>query len=73
LRHFAGTHDTIGGKLVGLYNRDGNARRDRPMVIEIAHEIWSGIAIIPSTPFALSELLSSKTWNAIDIIFKATK
>jgi len=70
---FAGTHDTIGGKLVGLYDRDGNARRNRPRIVEIIHEIWSDIAIIPSTPFALSELLSSNAWNATDIIFKSTK
>jgi len=70
---FAGTHDMIGGQLSGLYDKEGNARRNRPKVVEVAHEIWSGIAILPSTPFALSELLSSKTWNAIDSIFKATK
>jgi len=70
---FAGTHDTIGGKLVGLYGGDGNARRNRPEFVRTLHEIWSIIAIAPSTPFALSEFLSSKAWNATDIIFKATK
>jgi len=70
---FAGTHDTIGGKLSGLYDRDGNARRDRPEFVRTIHNIWSIIAIAPSTPFALSEFLSSNAWNSTSILLKSVK
>jgi len=70
---FAGTHDTIGGKLVGLYDKDGNARRERSEFVRTVHNIWSIIAIAPSTPFALSEFLSSNAWNSTSILLKSVK
>jgi filamentous hemagglutinin len=70
---FGGTHDFIGGKLSGLYDEQGNARRGRTDIEKLAHEVWSGIAIIPSTPFAMSELLPPQVWQAISILLKAAK
>jgi filamentous hemagglutinin len=37
------------------------------------YNTWSGIAIAPSTPFAMSELLPPQVWQAISILLKAAK
>jgi filamentous hemagglutinin len=70
---FAGTHDFIGGTLSGLYDGQGNARRGRSDAEKLAHEAWSGVALIPSIPFALAELLPPEAWKAISILIGAGK
>jgi filamentous hemagglutinin len=49
---FAGPHDMIGGKFSGLYDAQGNAKRERSELVKIAQDRWSEIAILSSTPFA---------------------
>lgn len=73
LESFAGTHDYIGGSLSGLYDDVGSATRGRSDELRLAHNIWSGIAIVPSAPFAMAELLSPQVWQAISIMMQAVK
>lgn len=70
---FAGTHDYVGGSLSGLYDEQGNAARGRSEAVKLAHEVWSGVAIAPSAPFAAAELLPPDVWQAISILLKAAK
>ena len=71
---FAGTHDTIGGKLSGLYDEQGNARRGRSSTIQALQNTWSATgAIALSAPFAVAEWLSPEVWNAIATLIKAAK
>jgi len=70
---FSGTHDMIGGKLAGLYDGEGNARRGRSGLVSTAQEVWSGVAIVPSTPFAMSEVLPAQVWQAISILLRSSK
>jgi len=71
---FAGTHDMVGGKLSGLYDKQGNAKRGRSEAVKTAQDIWSATgAIAASTPFAMSEYLSPQVWNAISLFIKAAK
>jgi len=70
---FAGSHDMIGGKLSGLYDKEGNAARGRSRLVSTAHEAWSVVAIAPSAPFAMSEILPSEVWRAISILLRSTK
>lgn len=74
IESFAGTHDMLGGKLSGLYDEEGNARRGRSNLEKKAQDAWSASgAIIVSTPFAMAELLPPQVWNAISIILKTAK
>jgi filamentous hemagglutinin len=70
---FSGTHDFIGGQLSGLCDAQGNIKRGRSDAEKIAQEVWSGIAIIPATPFAMAELLSPQMWQAISILLEGAK
>lgn len=70
---FGGTHDFIGGKLSGLYDEQGNTTRGRSEAVKIAHEVWSGVAIAPSVPFAMAELLSPQVWQVFSLILGAAK
>ena len=67
---FAGTHDTIGGDITGLYDEQGNTTRGRSEEIKLIYEAWSAIAILPSAPFALSEALPSEAWQVLNILTK---
>ncbi|MDM7857442.1 hypothetical protein [Thiopseudomonas acetoxidans] len=70
---FAGTHDTIGGDITGLYDEQGNTTRGRSEKIKLIYEAWSAIAILPSAPsapFALSEALPSEAWQVLNILIK---
>ena len=62
-----------GRSLRGLYNGEGNAKQGRSDVEKIIHEAWSGVAILPSAPFAAAELLQPEVWQAISIFLKAAK
>lgn len=70
---FAGSHDMIGGKLSGLYDEQGNARRGRDTIQAFIHDRWSELAIPVSAPFAMAELLPPQVWNAIAILLRAAK
>ncbi|XAQ44640.1 hemagglutinin repeat-containing protein [Ralstonia solanacearum] len=45
IESFAGTHDMIGGKLSGLYDDQGNAKRARTDGEKYFHETWTMVAI----------------------------
>lgn len=70
---FAGTHDMIGGSLSGLYDEQGSTTRGRSSAEKIVHEVWSGVALVPATPFAMAELLSPQMWQAISILLGGAK
>lgn len=73
IESFAGTHDVIGGQLSGLYDEQGNATRGRSEALITAHDTWSAVAIVPSAPFAMSELLPPEVWQAISIFLRNVK
>lgn len=70
---FGGTHDMIGGKLSGLYDEQGNATREMTKAENTTYNIWAAAAIVPSTPFAMAELLPPEVWKAISILLGAAK
>ncbi len=71
---FSGTHDMIGGKLIGLYDEQGNAARGRGKLQGRTQDAWSATgAIVVSTPFAMAELLSPEVWKAVAIFLEAVK
>ena len=68
---FAGSHDMIGGKLSGLYDKQGNAERDRSPVTNAAQEAWSASgAIVGALPFAAAQGLPPEVWKAIGVLLK---
>lgn len=67
---FAGTHDTIGGSLSGLYDEQGNTVRKLTKKQKMVYDAWSVIAIAPSAPFAMSEALPSEAWQVLEILLK---
>lgn len=70
---FSGTHDHIGGKVSGLYDEQGNARREMMKAENTAYNIWAAAAIAPSTPFAMAELVSPEVWKANSVLLGAAK
>ena len=70
---FAGTHDFIGGKMTGLYDKNGNIVHGLSNAERVLHDRWADIAVIPSAPFALAERLSPELWQAISVVIKAAK
>ena len=70
---FAGSHDFIGGKISGLYDEQGNAKRGRTSMTKDAQEVWSAVAILPSTPFAAAQSLPPEVWKAIAVLLGAAK
>ncbi len=70
---FSGTHDVLGGQVTGLYDEQGNIKRGMSKTESAAYNAWSSVAILPSTPFAMSELLPPPVWNAISIFLGAAK
>jgi len=71
IESFAGTHDMIGGKLTGLYDSQGNIKQGMSKTESTAYDVWSGVAILPSAPFAAAQGLPPEVWNAIGILLKA--
>jgi filamentous hemagglutinin len=71
LEAFAGPHDMIGGRVSGLYDEQGNTTRGRTNTTKMAHEVWSGVALMPAAPFAAAQGLPSEVWQAISIFLKA--
>jgi filamentous hemagglutinin len=71
---FAGTHDMVGGKLSGLYDEQGNIRREMSNTTRKVYDyLVTPTALVPSTPFAAAELLSPEMWNAISILLKEAR
>jgi len=70
---FGGPHDFIGGTLSGLYDEQGNARRDRSTFVKQVHDAWSVVALAPAAPFALAEIFPSEVWVAIDTLLRLRK
>lgn len=70
---FSGTHDMVGGKLSGLYDEQGNARRGMSKTESTSYDAWAGVAIVPAAPFALAEYFSPEVWKAISIFLNAAK
>jgi filamentous hemagglutinin len=73
IKAFAGEHDYIGGQVSGLYDGHGNAKQGRSEATKLAHEAWSVVAIAPSIPFAMAELMPPEFWKAISILLGAAK
>ena len=67
---FAGTHDTIGGGITGLYDEQGNTTRGLTEAQKVVYNAWSVIAIAPSAPFAMSEALPSEAWQVLDLLLR---
>lgn len=67
---YGGSHDFIGGTLSGFYDEQGNARRGLTPLQKGMYEIWTDIALVPATPFALSEALPPQAWRALDILLR---
>ena len=67
---YGGSHDFIGGTLSGFYDEQGNARRGLTPLQKRMYETWTGIALVPATPFALSEALPPQAWKALDILLR---
>lgn len=71
---FSGTHDMIGGKLSGLYDEQGNIRRE---MSDLERNVYDkGVtttAIVPSIPFSAAELLTPELWKAMSIFLKAAR
>ena len=70
---FGGAHDVIGGQGAGFYDGQGNAPRGRGTAQKVANEIWTAVAIAPSTPFAAATLLPPEVWKAISILLETSK
>ncbi len=68
IESFAGPHDTIGGKLPGLYDKQGNIKQGMNSVERAGYEVVSGAALIPSSFFAAAQSFSPQVWNAISIL-----
>jgi len=62
---FAGAHDYLGGQAPGLYDEQGNIRRDLSKAQENMYNIWSGVAIPLSAPFAASLGVPPVIWNTV--------
>ena len=69
---FGGPHDHIGGKVSGLYD-EGNIKRGMTKAEDTLRQAWSGVALVPSAPFAMATLLPPEVWKAISILLGAAK
>ncbi|WP_230346431.1 two-partner secretion domain-containing protein [Methylobacillus methanolivorans] len=70
---FGGTHDYIGGQVTGLYDEQGNTKRGMDSTERFIRDRVSELAILPSTPFAMAELLPPEVWTAISALLKGAK
>ncbi|OLK18985.1 hypothetical protein, partial [Xanthomonas oryzae] len=73
IEYFAGPHDMIGGQVAGLYDAEGNARRDRPSYVQKFHNTWTVAAIPIAAPFAMAKALPPDVWNAIAILISGAR
>lgn len=63
----------IGGKLSGLYDEQGNARRGQTSIDAFLHDRLTEAAIPMAAPFAAAELLPPSVWSAISILIKSSR
>ncbi len=70
---FGGEHDYIGGQATGLYDGQGNIRQGMTGAERTSYNTWSAVAIAPSAPFAMVELIPPEMWKAISILLGAAK
>jgi filamentous hemagglutinin len=70
---FGGAHDYIGGQVTGLYDEQGNTKRGMDSTERFMRDRVSELAILPSAPFAMAELLPPEVWTAISILLKGAK
>ncbi|MCV6795364.1 hemagglutinin repeat-containing protein, partial [Achromobacter ruhlandii] len=70
---YGGSHDFISGSLSGFYDEQGNARRGLTPLQKGMYETWTGIALVPATPFALSEALPPHAWKALEILLRMNR
>ncbi|MGS0617051.1 hemagglutinin repeat-containing protein [Xanthomonas oryzae pv. oryzicola] len=73
IEYFAGPHDMIGGQLAGLYDAEGNARRDRPSYVQKFHNTWTIVAVPIAAPFAMAKALPPDVWNAISTLISGAR
>ena len=73
IKAFGGTHDFIGGQVPGLYDDSGDTRQGMTEAERTTHNTWSAVAIIPSAPFAMAQLLPPEMWKAISVMLEAAK
>lgn len=70
---FSGSHDYIGGKASGLYDEQGNIKRDMSNPVRTTYDTWAAVAIPVASPFAAAELLPPDVWRAISVFIGALK
>ncbi len=73
IESFSGVHDFIGGHTFNLYDASGNAKRGMSDHERTLQNVWSGIAVIPSAPFAVADMLSPQVWQAIAVFLSAAQ
>ena len=71
LEAFAGPHDLIGGKVSGLYDEQGNIKRGMSETDIKVYDAWSGVALVPASPFAAAQALPREVWQAMSVLIKA--
>jgi filamentous hemagglutinin len=72
--YIAGTHDTIGGKLSGWHDKQGNIKRGMSEAERNTYDTKiTTSAIVPSIPFAVAEFLSAEAWKAISVLIKNSR
>ncbi|MBN45210.1 MAG: hypothetical protein CMH23_01905 [Methylophaga sp.] len=70
---FCRLHDGVGVQISGRYVELGNVTRGRTEALVKFHDTWSAVALVPSAPFAMSEMLPHKVWQAISIFLRNAK
>lgn len=70
---FAGTHDLMGGAVSGLYDQKGNIKQGMSDFRRTLHDRAADVAVLPSAPFALSELLPVDVWLAVSVLIKGMR
>ena len=53
-----------------LYDKQGNTTRGRSDVTKAAHEVGSGVALVPTAYFAAAKELPPEVWKKIGILLK---
>jgi len=74
IESFSGSHDALGGSMVGAYDSIGEMRRGRSVTEAKLQDAWSATgALAISAPFAIATLLPPSVWTAISILLKEGK
>ena len=53
---------------IDYYDDNGDTRQGMTEAERTAHNTWSAVAIIPSAPFAMAQLLPPELWKAISVM-----